>query len=133
MVSHQGTDLVHRVSEVAKNLGYDTIMEPSASSRRSFWKIRRGAAHGIANCRPDILIEGGDKSVVVEVKAGPVLLGGVIQARKCSERFNTPAILCVPDESFNRIPGSVKDFAKQSNVRLCSFSGFGSALETLMR
>lgn len=133
MEAHRGATLARQVSEVARSLGYETTMEPSRTLRERLWGVGRGTSQRMSNCRPDLILEKAGKSVIVEIKAGPVLLGGVIQMKKCGESFDAPAILCVPDESFHRIPGSVRDFAKQSKVGLCPISRFGYALEDAMR
>ena len=133
MDTHRGATLARQVSDVARSLGYEPTMEPSRTIREKLWQVGRGTSQRMANCRPDLILEKAGKSVIVEIKAGPVLLGGVIQTKKCGESFDAPAILCVPDESFQRIPGSVKDFARQSKVGLCPISRFRSALEDAMR
>ena len=133
MEDHRGSTLTRQVSQMARNLGYETTMEPSRTIRGKLRRVRRGASQRENECQPDLLVEKLGKSVIVEIKAGPVLLGGVIQTKKCSDHFEVPAILCVPDESFGRIPRSVKDFAKQTKVHLCPISGFNDALKDAMR
>lgn len=133
MDAHREATLARQVSEMARTLGYETTMEPSRTFREKLRRVGRGTSQRMPNCRPDLILEKSGKSVIVEIKAGPVLLGGVIQTKKCAESFDAPAILCVPDESFRRIPGSVRDFARQSRVGLCPISRFGSALEDAIR
>lgn len=133
MDAHRETTLAKQVSEVARTLGFKTTLEPSQTLREKLWRVGRSTPQRMDNCRPDLILEKSGKSVIVEIKAGPVLLGGVIQTKKCAESFDSPAILCVPDESFHRIPGSVRDFARESKVGLCSISGFRHALNNAMQ
>ena len=133
MEAHRGATLTRQVSEIARKLGYETTLEPPQTMRGRLRRVRRGASQRENDYRPDLLVEKPGKSVIVEIKAGPVLLGGVIQTKKYSESFEAPAILCVPDESFHRIPGSVIEFAEQSKVRLCPISEFRDTLEDAMR
>ena len=127
-----GRDFEHQVAEVVRELGYKTTIEPSRIPNLKFWpdgliSLVRGPKY-----RPDILVESGDEFVIVEVKARTVLLGSVIRAREYGDYFGTPVILCVPDDAFLKIPGSVRDFAQRATVRLCPLSEIGDALKELL-
>lgn len=81
---------------------------------------------------PDFLVSHGEKSAAVEVKAYTPLLGAVSQTREYAVRWGAQAILCVPDASFERIPGSVRDYADRVNVRMCPVSEIGETLKDLL-
>ena len=132
MTRISGIDFVPRVTEAIRTLGYDLTQEPSRIPNRRFWRddpvsLVRGLRY-----RPDILVERGGRFVIVEVKTRPVLLGGVIQARQYADYFDTTVIICVPDDTFPRIPESVRAFASDRRIGLCPLAKIGEALKDLL-
>ena len=123
---------IPQVAEVISQLGYKLTLEPSRIPNRRLWRddpvsLVRGLRY-----RPDILVEHGGKFVIVEVKTRPVLLGGVIQARQYADYFGATVIICVPDDVFSEIPGSVRAFANDQGIRLCPLAEIGEALKALL-
>ena len=120
------------VVNIAREMGYRVTKEPRRVPHRSPWtgglsSLVRGGRH-----RPDLLIENGASFVVVEVKTRPVLLGGVVQSQQYANHFDSPVVLCVPDDSFNKTPDSVKNYARKQNIRLCSVSKVRSVLKEVL-
>ncbi len=126
------SDFAVQVADAAREVGYKATLVPSHIPKRKFWPDGLVSWVRASRLRPDILVEHGAEFVIIEVKTNPVLLGGVIQARRYGDYFATSVILCVPDDSFFRIPGSVRDFAERANVRLCPLSEVGDALRELL-
>ena len=125
-------DFVGQVADAARELGYKATVEPSRIPNRRFWPDGLVSWVRATRLRPDIIVEHGEEFVIIEVKALPVLLGGVVQARRYADHFDATVILCVPDDAFPKIPGSVRDFAERADVRLCPLSEVGGALKELL-
>ena len=131
-----GAEFERRVLETIEQLNYDVSIEPleraqhgTLQNRISSWLMK--PRHSMP--RPDIMVEHGDKVVLVEVKAYPVLLGPVIQARHYADYFEAPAIICVPDEAFQQIPDSVREWAGANGVVLSPFGEIGDNLRMLLQ
>ena len=69
--------------------------------------------------RPDILVRYRDNHAIVEAKLD-LFPGSVIHAREYADHFKMNVLLCVPDESANRITAGVRGFAEDNNVYVCS-------------
>ena len=126
-------NFVPRVAEAIRALGYNLIQEPSRFPNRRFWREDPASLVRGLKYRPDILVERGGKFVIVEVKTRPVLLGGVMQARQYADYFGVAVIVCVPDDMFPQIPGSVRGLADDRHIRLCPLAKIGDALRGLLR
>lgn len=125
-------DFVGRVADAARRAGYRVTLEPSRIPNQRSWADGLVSLIRGPKFRPDILVEDDRSFVLVEVKSDPVLLGGVIRAKEYGDYFDASVVLCVPDESYDRIPGSVREFAVRANVRLCPLSEVGDALKELL-
>ena len=125
-------NFIPQVEDVIKGLGYKLTREPSRIPNRRLWQDDPASLVRGLRYRPDILVERGKKFAIVEVKTRPVLLGGIIQARHYADYFDAAVILCVPDDVFSEIPGSVKTFAEEQGIRLCSLDKVGNALKDLL-
>ena len=73
----------------------------------------------------------GEKVVLVEAKSYPVLLGSVIQTKHYADYFGAPAILCVPDDAFQKIPASVREWADANDIVLSPIGEIGNKLKML--
>ena len=120
---------IPQVADSIRELGYAVTLEPSRIPKRSLWQDAPASLFRGLRYRPDLLVECDDKFLIVEVKTRPVLLGGVMQAREYSEYFNAPVILCVPDDVFHEIPGSVMGFASDSSIGICGISQIGDSIK----
>ena len=78
-----------------------------------------------------MLVENGEKAVLVEAKAHPVLLGSVIQMRHYADYFEAPAIICVPDDAYLKIPLSVREWAEASGITLAPIGEISTKLKML--
>ena len=123
---------IPQVVEVISELGYELTREPSRIPNRRLWQDDPASLVRGPRYRPDILVEHGGKFVIVEVKTGPVLLGGVFQARRYADYFGTAVILCTPDDVFPEIPGSVREFADVQNIRICPLAEIGGVLTDML-
>lgn len=126
------TSFIPQVEDVIRKSGYQFIREPSKVPNRRLWQDDPASLVRGLKYRPDFLVERGKKFAIVEVKARPVLLGGVIQARQYADYFGADVILCVPDDVFPEIPGSVKKFAEEQGIHLCPPDKVGNALKDLL-
>ena len=125
-----------RVAEAIKQLDYKVTMEPSSRSSHSTWLDRISSwisKPASSPYSPDMLVTHGGKVALIEAKAYPVLLGPVIQARHFADYFEAPAIICVPDDAFPKIPESVCEWAQLNDVVLTPFAEIGDTLQTILR
>ncbi len=120
---------IPQVADAIQEFGYEVTREPSQIPRRSLWQDAPASLFRGLRYRPDLLVECGDRFLIVEVKTRPILLGGVMQAREYSKYFDAPVILCVPDDAFNETPPSVMSFASDSAVSICGISEIGDSIE----
>ena len=123
---------ISRVADAIRALGYNLTQEPSRIPNRRFWRDDPASLVRDLRYRPDILVERGERFVIVEAKTRPVLLGGVIQALRYADYFGATVIICVPDDVFPKIPGSVRAFANDRRIRLCPLAEIGDALRNLL-
>ena len=121
-----------QVLDAARETGYKVTLEPTRIPNQKFWPDGLVSWVRGRKFRPDILVEHGKRMAIIETKSHPALLGSVIQAHQYGAHFDAASILCVPDDSFLLIPGSVREFAEQANVRLCPLSEVGDALKELL-
>ena len=82
---------------------------------------------------PDMLVALGEKVALVEAKNYPVLLVPVIQARHYADYFDMPAIVCVPDDAFLKIPDSVQEWADANDIVLSSIGEIGDNLKMVLQ
>ena len=125
-------DFIPRVVEAIRTLGYRPTQDPSRIPNRRFWRDDPASLVRGLRYRPDILVEHGGNFAIVEIKTSPVLLGGVIQAHHYAEYFGESVIICVPDDVFPEIPGSVRALANDRHVRLCPLAKIGDVLRDLL-
>ena len=123
---------IPQVEEQISPLGYKLTREPSRVPNRRLWQDDPASLVRGPKYRPDILVEHGKKFAIVETKTRPVLLGGVIQARQYADYFDAGVIICVPNDVFPEIPGSVKNFAEEQGIRLCPLDNVGNALKDML-
>ena len=133
MTQKTAIEFEHRVAETIKQLNYRVTTDPLQSSGHSTWQDRIASwltkpppeLHG-----PDMLVANGEKVVLVEAKAYPVLLGSIIQMRHYADYFEAPAIICVPDDAYLKIPLSVREWAEASGITLSPIAEIGDRLRT---
>ena len=116
-----------------KELNYDVRTEfPSPGDT---WIDRIATRLGNAHRRlprPDMIVRNGDKSVMVEVKAYPILLGPLIQASHYADYYDVPILICVPDEVFPQILSSVRESAEENGIALTPIGEIGERLRDLL-
>ena len=123
---------ISKLADLLRGLGYDATEKPDRMPNRSAWKDTWDALLGEKPRRPDILVERDGKFIVVEAKARRVLTASVVLARQRADSFGTDVVLCVPDEFLPEIPLSVKVFAENNDVALCSESEIGRTLRKVL-
>ena len=136
MTQNTGVEFEHRVAEAIKQLDYKVTTEPLQRRGRTTWQDRISSwllkpSHSLPG--PDMLVVHGGKVALVEAKAYPVLLGSVIQARHYADYFEAPAIICVPDDAFQKIPDSVREWAEANEIVLSPIRELGDKLEMLLQ
>ena len=124
-----------RVAEAIKQLDYKVTTEPLEKPQHNTWQDRISSwlmrpSHSTPG--PDMLITHGDKVILVEAKAYPVLLGPVIQARHYADYFEAQAVICVPDDAFQKIPYSVREWADANDIVLSPIGQIEDNLKTLL-
>ena len=82
---------------------------------------------------PDMLVANGEKVALIEAKAYPILLGSVIQTRHYVDYFGAPAIICVLDDAFPKIPNSVREWAETNDIVLSPIGEIGDKLKMLLQ
>lgn len=126
------SEVVSRVEEVLADWRHRVTLEPTKIPDRKLWQSDPASLIRGLKYKPDILIEHDEKMVIVEAKTHPVLLGGIIQARQYSEYFDMPVILCLPDEVVDQVPESVREFAWEQSVHICSLSDLGKVVVDIL-
>ena len=132
MTSELKATFVPEVAEDIRGLGYEATQFPLRIPGHNVWQDGLSGLFRKSKHRPDILVQHGDQSILVETKTRPVLLGSVIQARNYATHFGVSIILCVPDDALSRIPLSVRQFADDNDVRLCTKSEIEDALKGIL-
>ena len=136
MTQTTGIEFERRVAEAIKRLNYKVTTEPSQRPEHNTWQGRISSwlmKPSDSQPRPDMLVAHGDKVALVEAKAYPVLLGPVIQARHYADYFEIPAIVCVPDDAFLKIPDSVREWAEANDIVLSPIGEIGDKLRMLLQ
>lgn len=123
---------IARVTEAIRALGYNLTREPTRIPNRGFWRDDPASLVRGLRYRPDILVEREGSFVIVEIKTRPVLLGGIMQASRYAKYFGAAVIVCMPDDVFRKVPGSVRAFAADRRIRLCPLAEIGKALRELL-
>ena len=136
MMQTTGIEFERRVVEAIKQLDYKVITEPQQRPEHSTWQDRFSSwliepSH--PSPRPDMLVVHGEKVALVEVKAYPILLGSVIQARHYADYFEVPAIICVPDDAYQKIPDSVRKWAEANDIVLSPIGEISDKLKRLLQ
>lgn len=131
-----GLEFEHRVVEAIKQWDYEVRTEVLPKPETTTWQDRISSwlmepSHSLP--RPDMVVGHGGKVALVEAKAYPVLLGSVIQARHYADYFEAPAIICVPDDAFQKIPNSVREWAEANSIVLSPIGEIGDNLNKLLR
>ena len=123
------------VEEAIERLGYEVTTEPMRKTEHRTWRTRIASwltEPPRSPPGPDMLVARGDREVVVEAKAYPVLLGAVIQAGHYADYFECPAVICVPGNTFRGIPDSVREFAEINRILLTPVREIGDTLGRLL-
>ena len=136
MTQKAGIEFEHRVVEAIKQLDYKVITEPQQKPEHSTWQDRISSwlmkpSNSLPS--PDMMVARGEKVALVEAKAYPVLLGSVIQTRHYADYFGAPAIICVPDDAFQKIPDSVREWAEANEIILLPIGELGDNLKMLLQ
>ena len=79
-----------------------------------------------------MMVREGDKTVMVEVKAYPILMGPLIQARHYADYYDAPILICVPDEVFPEILSSVRESAEANDIGLMPLGEIDEGLRVLL-
>ena len=118
--------MVNQVAEIAMSNGFKAKIEPERSLFQLFgWFSDR-------RFNPNMTVRNGDRVVAVVVMLHTVLLYDVYLTSQTAGKNDIGTILCIPDDSFRHVPGSVHEYAGQMDVRLCPLSQVGDALKELL-
>ena len=123
------------VAEAIERLDYEVTTEPLRKTEHMTWRARIVSwltEPSYSPPGPDMLVAHGDRKILVEAKAYPVLLGAVIQARHYADYFRCPAVICVPDDAFPKIPDSVREWAEANEIVLTPIGEIGDSLRRLL-
>ena len=136
MTQYTGIEFERRVAEAIEQLDYKVTTEPLQRPEHNTWQDRISSwlmkpSHALP--RPDMLVVHGEKVALVEAKAYPILLGPVIQAKHYADYFGAPAIICVPDDAFQQIPDSVREWAEANGIVLSAIGEIGDNLKMLLQ
>ena len=122
---------ITQLVEFLRSLEYEVVREPADMPNNSRW---RGVLpfFGKVTFRPDILVGYRDNYAIVEAKLD-LFPGSVIHAREYADHFRMNVVLCVPDKSAQDITESVRRFAEDNNVSVCSQSGLEGVLHEFLK
>ncbi len=124
--------IIEEVADVAQGLGYKVTRQPMGIPTNRAWTSGIAAFFRSRRYKPDMLIENNSSYVLVEVKSRPVLLGAITHTKRYTYRFEGRVVICMPDNSYQRTPVSVKNYAKSQKIGLCPVSTIGTILEGLL-
>ena len=130
-----GMEFERQVADAIKQLDYKVTLEPWGRPDQTTWLDRISSwisKPASSPYTPDMLVTHSGKVAVVEAKGYPILLGPVIQARHYADYFEAPAIICVPDDAFPKIPDSVCEWAQLNDIVLTPIAEIGDKLQTLL-
>ena len=135
MTQTAGLEFERRVADAIRHLDYEVKIEPREIAKRGTWQERLISwmtQPTYIPAMPSMVVSNGEKVALVEPKAYPILLGPVIQARHYADYFGAPIIICVPDEAFQHIPDSVREWAANNEIALVAIGEIGEALKSLL-
>ncbi len=115
-----------QVAKVARDFGYEASLEPDTPPFRVFGWFRE------RKFRPDIIVRHNNRSAIVVARSRPVVVYDVFLTHQLRDKGSTGALICVTDDSFQRIRGSSREYADELDVRLCPLSEVGDALKELL-
>ena len=136
MTQTTGIEFERRVAETIKKLDFKVTTAPLQEQEDNSWKGRISSwlmEPSYSLPQPDMMVKFGEKSALVEAKAYPVLLGPVIQAKHFADYFEVPAIICVPDDAYQKIPNSVQEWAEVNGIVLSSIGEIGEKLKMVLQ
>ena len=132
MVEMLETQMAAQILEVAQGLGFSATREPIVSDNRTSKLHLLGRLRHSGTMRPDLVIENAGKTVVIEVKRGQVLPGGVEQVLQYVDALDAKGVICVPDAVLPKIASSVTRYAHSTDIHICSMSEVGGILINLL-
>ena len=132
MVEMSEIQMTTKILEVARELGFEATREPAVSYDRSLRQRLMGRRPSPITIRPDLVVEHEGRLVVVEVKRGQVLPGGVEQVLNYVSALDAKGVICVPDAVIPNIASSVVRYANSTDIRICSISEVGDVLRHLL-
>ena len=118
--------LTDKVGNIAQSLGYEATFESAKTPIRVFGWFRG------REIKPDLYLESKGRSAIVLVETRPVLTYDIFQVDQMRGKENIGALICVPDSAYPRTKESVKEYAKELDVRLCSMSDVEDAMRVLL-
>ena len=118
MANIRGTQLEDEVEHDLKRQGFHIVAQ-RAFSKRFLSKA-------------DFIVEQKGKRVAVEVKSRPAMMSDIAAVGQFRRAGLIGTLLCMPDVALKRIPTSVRSYADQLGVRLCSTDEVGNVLKTIL-
>ena len=126
MALGQKETIAEQVGDIGRRFGYKTEFGHKTSPSR-FWGLFRDRKYV-----PDILLKRGGRTAIVEVKTRPVVTYDIFQMAQMRGDSDLAALICAPDPEYYRIAPSVRVYAEDVGVEVCSFSGLDDALSNLL-
>lgn len=110
--------LENQVLERLQQLGFNVI------GKKAFFKS--------SHARPDFIVERAEKRVALEVKARPVMLSDISRVSRYKQPGIVGTILCTQDYFLTKTPESVRSYAEQLDIQLCSTDALGEVLQSIL-
>ena len=82
--------------------------------------------------KPDFIIEKAGKHVVIEVKSHTAMMSDVSMVGQVKAAELVGTLLCMPPDALKLTPASVRSYAKQLDVQLCSTDDVEDVLNTML-
>lgn len=105
-------ELIQDVAVEARALGYQVRTEVRGMFRGRY--------------QPDILIQKGGKTILIEVKTSPIALAHVAQLGRLRA---DKVVICIPSDALVNTAGSVLNYADKVGVQICPIEAIGSVIE----
>lgn len=94
------------------------------SAQKAFSRLFHG--------KPDLVVEQAGKQIIIEVKSRPAMMSDVSATGQLRQKGQVGTLLCMPVDSLKQTPQSVRSYADQLGVHLCSTDEVEDVLKALL-
>ena len=123
---------IAKLIRILEEHGFEAVQEPTNIPHRYRWLESIPFFSDKDRYRPDILVSYRNNHAIVEARQD-IFPGSVIHAHEYADHFNMDVVLCVPDESSDLLSRSIRRFASDNDVHVCSQSELGHVMDGILK